>query len=32
MLALNEEKFEDFSIYLSQIAKRNGKILTYEEF
>ena len=32
MFALNEEKFEDFSIYLRQIAKRNGKILTQEDF
>ena len=32
MFALNEEHFEDFSIYLRQIAARNGKILTQEDF
>ena len=32
MFALNEEKFEDFSIYLRKIASRNGKILTQEDF
>ena len=32
MFALNEEKFEDFSIYLRKIAARNGKNLTLEDF
>jgi hypothetical protein len=32
MFALNEEHFEDFSIYLRQIASRNGKNLTQEDF
>ena len=32
MFALNEEHFEDFSIYLRKIASRNGKNLTQEDF
>jgi len=32
MFALNEEHFEDFSIYLRKIAARNGKNLTQEDF
>ena len=32
MFALNDENFEDFSKYLRQIASRNGKILTLEDF
>ena len=32
MYALNEEHFEDFSIYLRKIAARNGKNLTQEDF
>ena len=32
MFALNEEHFEDFSIYLRQVASRNGKNLTQEDF
>jgi len=32
MFALNDEHFEDFSKYLRQIASRNGKKLTQEDF
>ena len=32
MFALNDEHFEDFSKFLRQIASRNGKILTLEDF
>ena len=32
MFALNMERFEDFSIYLSKIASRNGKELTQNDF
>ena len=32
MYALNEEKFENFSLYLRKIASRNGKNLTQEDF
>jgi len=32
MFALNEEHFEDFSIYLRKIAARNGKNLNQEDF
>ena len=32
MFALNEENFEDFLLYLSKIASRNGKNLTQEDF
>ena len=32
MYALNQEYFEDFSLFLRQIAARNGKNLTQEDF
>ena len=32
MFALNDENFEDFTKYLREIASRNGKILTLEDF